>query len=307
MSDSRVCAHCGAGCDADLVICWGCARSIRQLLREVPWLLTRLGESAYGQAKVAPRGAVKAVTAEVPGPPLNGRAADLLRDAGARLSAWGAQVLVDPPDSPVAVARALRAPGAFGAPMAAYRWAADALKWLTQWRSDALEAIDLPPELQYVGECGSVQFDTTGREVVCGARLYAPRGDVYVTCPRCGWPWPVDEMQQAMLDRVDGELKSAADMFRLLKWVGREVPRSSFYKLMAGVPCRAWRDGDRVVPAPGAWPSASAVPLYAYGDVVAGVDGWERARAERAELARLRREERERRERDALLTEQQSA
>ncbi|WP_421842632.1 hypothetical protein [Mycobacterium sp.] len=51
----------------------------------------------------------------------------------------------------------------------------------------------------------------------------------------------------AALDRVDDEPKSAADMLRLLRWLGREVPRSQFYHLIARVPARMYlqRDGRR--------------------------------------------------------------
>ncbi|WNM75428.1 hypothetical protein SEA_TINIBUG_73 [Mycobacterium Phage TiniBug] len=270
------CRHCSA--EAFTPLCWSCTRMLRRQLVEVPWLLRRLQESAYGEAKVARKGGPRVSTGErLPSLPLNTRAADMLRDA-ARLVSWWEQVsgvdrggLHDAARVEAAARWLAGEPGA----MMSHPWAPEALGWVLQWRQDAERVIDLPPDLQYAGPCQAICFDEAGHEVECSTPLYVDAEALVVECYRCGCSWRVEDLQRQALDRVDeAEPRTAADMWRLLKLIGRDVPRSTFYRLMTGVEACGYRDG---------------YPTYTYGAVVAALDEYDRKAAERRAAGKAKR------------------
>ncbi|AHB79608.1 hypothetical protein PBI_VALIDUS_78 [Mycobacterium phage Validus] len=276
------CLHCAR--PAQPFLCWSCVGMLRRQLVEVPWLLRRLHESAYGEAKVAKRGLRVSTGERLPSLPLNMRAADMLRDA-ARLVRWAEQVLdLDAAhgaqsDAAEHAARYLAAePGR----MMMHPWAPDALRWVLQWRSDAERVIDLPPDTQYAGPCQNVveqsRLSPAGALVpprVCEAPLYVDAEAVVVDCHRCGCRWDVSTLQRQALDRVDeAQPRTAAEMWRLLKLVGRDVPRSSFYKLMTEVEAHGYRDG---------------LPVYTYTAVVAALDARDAADAARRAAGKAKR------------------
>ncbi|AOZ61404.1 hypothetical protein SEA_DRHAYES_73 [Mycobacterium phage DrHayes] len=270
------CRHCGA--EALTPLCWSCTRMLRRQLVEVPWLLRRLQESAYGEAKVARKGGPRVSTGErLPSLPLNTRAADMLRDA-ARLVSWWEQVsgvdrggLHDAARVEAAARWLSGEPGA----MMSHPWAPEALGWVLQWRQDAERVIDLPPDLQYAGPCQAICFDEAGHEVECSTPLYVDSEALAVDCYRCGMSWRVEDLQRQALDRVDeAEPRTAADMWRLFKLIGRDVPRSTFYRLMTGVEACGYRDG---------------YPTYTYGAVVAALDEYDRKAAERRAAGKAKR------------------
>ncbi|ASR85957.1 hypothetical protein SEA_PEANAM_75 [Mycobacterium phage Peanam] len=280
------CLHCGA--PVQPFLCWSCVRMLHRQLAEVPWLLRRLQESAYGEAKVAKRGLRVSAGERLPSLPLNTRAADLLRDA-ARLVRWSEQVAgadsqgVATPDACEGAARYLSSvPGR----VMMHPYAPDALKWVLQWRSDAERVIDLPPDTQYAGPCQEWRtekiVDANTGEVVrevrtgrCGTPLYVDAEAPTVTCHRCGTVWAVEVLQRQALARVDeAQPRTAAEMWRLLKLVGRDVPRSSFYKLMVGVEAHGYRDG---------------LPVYTWGAVTAALDARDAAEAERRAAGKAKR------------------
>ncbi|AHZ95628.1 hypothetical protein PBI_OKIROE_67 [Mycobacterium phage OkiRoe] len=269
------CGHCGQ--PAGLVICWDCAKMLRKYLAEVPWYTRRLRESAYGEAKTARAGLRVSTGEKLPGPKLNERAAGLLRDANIRLGEMVRQIIADEKWDAANAAMALQSD--IGKVMS-YPYAADAIAWAMQWRQDAERAIDLPPDLKYAGPCQSMRFDDVidGGVVVrsvpagrCEAALYVDAREQTAVCPRCGTLWTVEMLQRKALARVDESPKSAADMWRLLKLCGRDVPRSSFYRLMQRVEAHSVSGGT---------------PLYTYSSVVAALDAQERAAANRAAAKR---------------------
>ncbi len=274
------CGHCSA--ETPSRICWGCAKLLRRQLAELPWLLRRLHESAYGEAKVARKGGPRVSTGErLPSLPLNARAADHMRDA-ARLVDWCEQV--DAVRQPDAERAAHRLATIVGVAMM-HPYAADAVRWALKWRQDAERIIDLPPDVQYAGPCQAVVSETaplpSGAVVAvesgrCGATLYVDAEALDVTCPRCETYWRVEDLQRQALARVDDRPRTAADMWRLFKFLGRDVPRSSFYALMA----RVEATGDC---------NADGLPLYAYSAVVAALDARDAAEAERKAAGKAKR------------------
>ncbi|ALF01439.1 hypothetical protein SEA_LILPHARAOH_61 [Mycobacterium phage LilPharaoh] len=278
------CLHCGV--PVQQFLCWSCVRLLRRQLVEVPWLLARLHESAYGEAKVAKRGLRVSTGERLPSLPLNSRAADLLRDA-ARLVSWWEQVggvEVRGPRDVERVEHAARKLAAEPGAMMSHPWAPDALRWVLNWRDAAERVIDLPPDVQYAGPCQEWRTEevvdprTGGARVVrvsrCGTPLYVEAEAVSVSCPRCGTVWGVDALQRQALARVDDVPRTQAELFRLLKLVGREVPRSTFYKLMTRVEAHGY--------------NAEGLPVYTYSSVVAALD----AAAAAAEQRRVAEDER---------------
>ncbi|UVD41030.1 hypothetical protein [Mycobacterium phage Kashi_RDG1] len=278
------CRHCGA--EALTPLCWSCTRMLRRQLVEVPWLLRRLHESAYGEAKVARKGGPRVSTGErLPSLPLNTRAADMLRDA-ARLVSWWEQVSgvdrggVHDAARVEAAARWLAGePGA----MMAHPWAPEALGWVLQWRQDAERVIDLPPDLQYAGPCQNVVQPPSASDAgtplpprECGTPLYVDAEALVAECYRCGCSWRIEDLQRQALDRVDeAQPRTAADMWRLFKLIGRDVPRSSFYRLMTEVEACGY--------------NADGLPVYAYTAVVAALDARDAAAAERRAAGKAKR------------------
>ncbi|ADL71421.1 hypothetical protein CRIMD_75 [Mycobacterium phage CrimD] len=278
------CRHCGA--EALTPLCWSCTRMLRRQLVEVPWLLRRLHESAYGEAKVARKGGPRVSTGErLPSLPLNTRAADLLRDA-ARLVAWWEQVrgvdqggLWDASRVEFAARWLAGEPGA----MMAHPWAPEALGWVLQWRDDAERVIDLPPDLQYAGPCQNVVQPPSASDAgtplpprECGTPLYVDAEALVVECYQCRCSWRVEDLQRQALDRVDEtEPRTAADMWRLFKLIGRDVPRSTFYRLMTGIEAHGY--------------NADGLPVYTYTAVVAALDARDAAAAERRAAGKPKR------------------
>ncbi|AVR77058.1 hypothetical protein SEA_LESTON_66 [Mycobacterium phage Leston] len=256
------CGHCGQ--PAGLVICWDCAKMLRKYLAEVPWYTRRLRESAYGEAKTARAGLRVSTGEKLPGPKLNERAAGLLRDANIRLGEMVRQIIADEKWDAANAAMALQSD--IGKVMS-YPYAADAIAWAMQWRQDAEQAIDLPPDLKYAGPCQHLVWVNDAHDEpmftqICGASLYVDAREQTAVCPRCGTLWTVEMLQRKALARVDESPKSAADMWRLLKLCGRDVPRSSFYRLIQRV------EAHSVV---------NRTPLYTYSSVVAALDAQNRA------------------------------
>lgn len=257
-----MCRNCQAPTEAQ--ICWECIKLLRRKLSEVPWFLSRLGESAYGGAKTGRATAKVSQGERIPGPPLNERAATLLRDTLA-LAVWACDLA--PLDRKgMNAATAARWLVNHPSEMMANPWAADALRWLTKWIEDASRAIDLPPETRYAGPCPTRHVTGPKAGELCGTALYVPQGETLAVCPQCRMPTQVEMAQDAALQRLYRQLRPAADMWRFARWLGREVPRSSFFKLMADVPPLEHDDDT---------------PLYAWSDVEAALDERDRVLAER--------------------------
>ncbi|ASR87246.1 hypothetical protein SEA_LASTHOPE_79 [Mycobacterium phage LastHope] len=277
------CRHCGA--EALTPLCWSCTRMLRRQLVEVPWLLRRLHESAYGEAKVARKGGPRVSTGErLPSLPLNTRAADMLRDS-ARLVSWWEQVRgvdqggVHDATRVESAARWLAGePGA----MMSHPWAPEALGWVLAWREGAERVIDLPPDTQYAGPCQNVvqppSMSDAGTPLPpreCGTPLYVDAEAVVVECYRCAAVWDVSTLQRQALARIDeAQPRTAADMWRLLKFAGRDVKRSTFYKLMTTVEAHGY--------------DADGSPVYMYRKVVDALDAADRQAAERRAAAAAR-------------------
>ncbi|ARQ95513.1 hypothetical protein I5G81_gp74 [Mycobacterium phage Shandong1] len=280
------CGNCSAETTAP--ICWPCAKLLGRVLADVPWLLRRLHESAYGEAKVAKRGLRVSTGERLPSLPLNARAADLLRDA-ARLVLWVEQVDGVMRGAALDASAAEHAARALGAQIGAammHPYAPDALRWALQWRGDAERVIDLPPDTTYAGPCqapGVEQIVDYAGDVVrtvpsgkpCGASLYVDAEALAVECWRCGESWRVEDLQRQALERVDDRPRTAADMWRLFKFLGRDVPRSSFYALMTTVEAAGY--------------NAAGLPVYAYTAVAAALDARDAAEAERKAAGKAKR------------------
>ncbi|QFP94857.1 hypothetical protein SEA_MARSHAWN_71 [Mycobacterium phage Marshawn] len=281
------CLHCSREADSFLFVCWNCAKTLSRQLNEVPWLLRRLHESAYGEANVARKGGPRVSQGEcLPSLPLNGRAADLLRDAD-RLASMAEQLAgyrLPFLGTPTAAEQAARYLATLPGQVMFYPYAADALRWVLQWVADATTAIDLPPDLQYAGPCQTPRTEDVieGGVVIrtllvgqCGAPLYVDTRLADVECWRCGTSWRVDDLQRQALARVDDRPRTAADMWRLFKFLGRDVPRSTFYRMMTAVEAHGY--------------DPAGLPVYTHSSVVAALDARDAAEAARLAAGKAKR------------------
>lgn len=268
----RECLNCAAPVD-DSQICWSCSKVLRRLLRGVPWLLERLHETAYGQGKTAREKLRVSGEGEKPGLPLNMRAADVRRDLIRLLAVEAAAPWSVPVD--------------FVGPLQRWQWRWSAwapglsqmvdnsatlmfapgvdvvLDRLRTLCEEGERLIDLPGDSHYYGPCPQ-----------CASGLCADADDTSpeVKCGGCMWAWPIDWVRDNALQSANRQQYSAADCLRLVRVLGRDVARSSFYALLTQVqPSEIV--GDRV------W--------YRLGDVVEALD--EHARAEAARLAEGRK------------------
>src|SRR5262249_36698352 len=156
---------------------------------------------------------------EQPGLPLNSRASTVLRDLLQRLDAWPREVFMRRDPLPVPPGAAAEYLAANVSAFMGFSGAAGMVRDLLRLREAGERAIDLPPDLQYVGPCPSVFADGPRQGETCGVGLYVERGAATVKCPRCKIDSVVEDLQADALDRVDDEPKCAADMFRLLRWL----------------------------------------------------------------------------------------
>lgn len=274
------CSNCQAEVE-DSQICWPCAKVLRRLLRGVPWLLDRLHETAYGQGKTAREKLRVSGEGEKPGLPLNMRASEVRRELitctlGAFIRCAAPYGLIGPllpwQWRSVAVTDAHR-PTPGGAddlaehPGELMRWdgAAELLGAVRRLSQEGERLIDLPPESQYFGPCPQ-----------CASGLYADIEEVSssVDCLRCDWSWPISWVRDMALQSANRQQYSAADCLRLVRVLGRDVARSSFYALLTQVQPSDIQ-GDRV------W--------YRLGDVVEALDEQERLDAERREQGKRKR------------------
>jgi hypothetical protein len=292
---SNTCANCTA--PADLTICWTCAKTLRRHLvgdsddLGLVWYITRLRESAYGESRI---GRVKQRVGgqgETPAPPFNWNAAKVLRKIERNLADWLGASTVAPsfigPLQPgiwragasISIRAIIDELARNIATLMARPDAGDIMHTLDRLRADAEKAIDLPPDLQYVGPCPTVHTDGAKADQQCSVGLYVEREDDIIRCPRCKTIHDVTDLRQAALDRVDDEPKSASEMLRLLKWLERPIPaKSTFYKLVGRIPPRMYlhRDGKL-----NHLDAAGATPLYAYSEVVSALDAFDEAASDR--------------------------
>lgn len=259
---SNKCGACQAPTQSRL--CWPCTKRLRVVLtgREnepgLDWLIQRLIEAAYGQAKLrrGQRGS------NGPAPmPLNTRASDLLREITGRVLSWVAEVYPTyGPVNPVAGVRLLARD--FSALMEVES-APRILSEADRFRRAVLAVINRPPDV-YCGPCPGELEDGT----VCGFDLRAEEGESFVECRRCHKLHDVEGLRLRLLDHVDDEPKSGADLLRLIRWLGHDIKRSTFYSRLGRVSPRMYlhTDGQRNLRRlPG------CVALYSYSDVLAAV------------------------------------
>ncbi|AII27248.1 hypothetical protein PBI_CHEETOBRO_78 [Mycobacterium phage Cheetobro] len=259
------CRSCGGR--AELVVCWKCAKRLRRLLvgqddePGLDWFAQRLAEQAYGQAKMGRPGRS---ASGGPAPlPLNQRAAELLAEVTRATASWAGEVFgVDgrAPFSPAAYCHAIaRDVAGLMAVDGAARMIADADRFNRQ----ASRVINRPPDL-YCGPCPN-ELDDGER---CGMDLRAEADERMVQCRRCRAVFDVELLRERLLQHVDDEPKSAADLLRLFRWLGVNVPRSTFYYRVNRVPPRMFlhKDGTRNLRR-----QEGSTPLYAYSDVRAAI------------------------------------
>lgn len=130
--------------------------------------------------------------------------------------------------------------------------------------------VDRLPERVLKGPCPYVGYDEHGDRAVCGAELYAERGEEWIRCPKCGSLHEVRALEAAALHGVEDRLFELRELLVLMTELGEPVPKATLY---------AWaNDARRKRLEPKGWKRPSGqvtdvwidrrdTPVYRLGDV----------------------------------------
>lgn len=103
--------------------------------------------------------------------------------------------------------------------------------------------IDTRPERTYYGPCGSVEYGSDGKPILCAARcptdLYAHPKATTATCQTCATEIDLTERREWLLSEVEEQLAHAQLLGRALSSLGRPVPDATI---------RSWVARGRLTP-----------------------------------------------------------
>ncbi|WP_343466295.1 hypothetical protein AAI421_17990 [Rhodococcus aetherivorans] len=130
--------------------------------------------------------------------------------------------------------------------------------------------VDRLPERVLKGPCPYVGYDEHGDRAVCGARLYAERGEEWIRCPKCGSLHEVRALEAAALHGVEDRLFELRELLVLMEELGEPVPKSTLYAWANDprwkrIEPKAWRRANGQVV--DVWIDRRDTPLYRLGDV----------------------------------------
>jgi hypothetical protein len=274
------CGVCGAKADSPL--CWPCAKKLHHALvghgdsPGLMWYIDRLGESAYGGAKL---GCTKQRRGTETPLPINERPSALLRDITTNLNRWLGLVYGQFAPVPPKIAAHLLA-GSVGRIMG-LEVAPSMLQTVRGYNAAALRIINRPPEV-YCGPCsGTLQSGEP-----CGYELRAEEDAQHVVCRRCGAVHDVAEIRADLLDRVYAEPQPADNLLRIIRWFGTDIRRADFYARIRTVNPRMYEhpDGRRNLRR-----EPGSVALYGYGDILAALNDGDAVSPETSGTRRQRR------------------
>lgn len=152
-----------------------------------------------------------------------------------------------------------------------------AVPTVTEMHDDVTEAVahvrrlvDRLPERVLKGPCPYVGYDARGDRAVCGARLYAERGEEWIRCPRCGSLHEVRALEAAALHGVEDRLFELRELLVLMAELGEPVPKATLYA-WANDPRRkrlsprGWKRPTGQIT--DVWIDRRDTPVYRLGDV----------------------------------------
>lgn len=95
-----------------------------------------------------------------------------------------------------------------------------------RWMVEAItKQINRPLPLIEAGPCPTIAED----QKPCGNPLQAKRGEVELTCPKCGITYNVQELIDYALDSCSGLNYSERDVLQIMASVGRHIPRNHWW------------------------------------------------------------------------------
>lgn len=238
------------------VLCSACTGRLRRDLLDVPGLLAELDTTALRQAKTGDGGG------SGDAPPWDERARRAQHALRNAITTW-CRVLLD--DCTRLTHPAETIPALWLAEQTAHirlqPWAPDMAADIRRTTAASWRTIDQPEDRLYAGPC-TVRVDGTE----CGRPLWARVGQAEVTCPGCGWRWPVVERQEWLM-------RSAADLHETARVIASALTLMTRTRVSASN-VRNWASEGRLAPTG----TRGASRLYRVGDVLSLVE----ARNERA-------------------------
>lgn len=136
--------------------------------------------------------------------------------------------------------------------LAAHDAAPDAHRELTGLVAEALDAIDIHPDPEFLGVCRAP--DEAG--AVCRARVYAHTDEGSVACPRCGALKNARSLRAQALDMAEDELLPRRVLTRALRRHGEPIGEHDV---------KTWHKRGLLEPA--GWDQRGRCHLYRLGDV----------------------------------------
>lgn len=137
---------------------------------------------------------------------------------------------------------------------------------ITDTISSVRRAVDRLPELAYKGTCTYTEWDGTLQRV-CGADLYAERGEDRLYCPKCKTPHDTRQLDRTILARMRDMNYTIPELLTLLTELGSRVPKSTVYSWTKDrkIKPRGWKRDGRITDT---WIHRNDPPVYRLGDVL---------------------------------------
>lgn len=141
---------------------------------------------------------------------------------------------------------------------------------ITDAIAGARKVIDRQPQLTYKGTCPHKMLDDELQPYECGADLYVEKGEEYVSCPWCWTHHDVRKLDKGMLERIDDQRFTLAELFPLLRELGDPVPKSTLYawandRKRRKLDPKGWKQADGTIS--DYWMRRPDPPVYRLGDV----------------------------------------
>lgn len=129
-------------------------------------------------------------------------------------------------------------------------WAPEILDELVDMAGQLRRMVDRPAEKWFVGPCDH-----------CSKDLYAKTGAQVVECRDCEWTYVVRDRRQWLLDQINDQLYTAAELARAVSWLGSEP--------LTAERIRKWAQRKRIVAHGSVIVKGREMPTYRVSDAAA--------------------------------------
>lgn len=205
-TDGLLCPACWADLDHDL------SELVESLIYDLDRTLAGLGKTGGSPIGIVVRTAERGLG-------FDERAGDLLRQLHNCLGGW-VRVLCEDNALPIDVRNHPLDLAAWltlhGLEIRGHEAVADLWQEIRGTAAQVRRIVDRRPDRRYLGVCSEPLDDADGEPIYCIADLYAVEDRTTVTCRTCGAVHDVAERRRTLLDAVDDQLGTAAEISNAL-------------------------------------------------------------------------------------------